>query len=167
MRSSLPRNHFRALLAAAALMTVCGVAHADAPAAHRAPIPEPTADADRGADLGARLGALGRLRALGDDYDLAIGSLFAPGPETFRRWRTVADTLADTADNLPWHRVVLVAYSPRRGPAGEAEARERAGALRDALASRGVPGDRIRTTIAPRSAEGVELQVRFERIRPL
>lgn len=161
MRARFPLSVF------VALITLTSVALADAPASHRAPIPQPTATADESPDLGARLAALGRLRALGDDYDLAVGGLFAPGPETFRRWRTVADTLAETADGLPFHRVVLVAYSPRRGPAGEAEAHDRADALRDALIARGVEARRIQTAIAPHSAEGVEIQARFERILPL
>lgn len=141
--------------------------------ARAAPEPPPTPDtappraALDGADLGARLAALGRLRAIGDDLDLAVTDLFErDGADAFRTWRALADTLADTARGLPRHRLVLIAHTPRRGAptAALTEAQARAGALRDALVARGVPLTRISTTTRVGGAGGLDFEIRFERV---
>lgn len=142
-------------------------ASAELPAAEergRPPAIEPTVNTDPGAVLGARLAALGTLRPLGDDFDLAIRDLFTiGGAEGFRRWRTTADTVADAAALMPRHRIVIVARAPSNRDAALPVARQRAQAIADALIARGVDPDRISTEIAARDPGGVELQIRFER----
>ncbi len=153
-------------IAAALSILAAAPASADLPATERQARPaeiEP-AVADPGAILGARLEALGTFRPLGDDFDLAIRGLFrASGAESFRRWRTTADTLAEAADKLPLHRIVVVARASSHRASAVSEAEQRARAFVDALTARGVEPARITTEVAARDPGGVELQIRFER----
>lgn len=160
-------------LALVCVAACTGTALADGPrvadAYHLPTDGPPTADdgrsaADAAPDIGVRLAALGRLRPLGDDFDLAVGGLFsAEGAEGFRRWRTLADTLAEAAEGLPRHRVIVVARQPDRRRDAADRAAERAQVLVDGLIARGVDAERIRTVVAPPDGD-IELEVRFERV---
>jgi len=105
------------LVAFALASTLAAVAHADMPTVDEQSRPSDAVLApvavDPGVKLGARLARLGRLRTLGDDFDLAVHGLFdTADAKSFRRWRALADTLTDAADGLPAHRIVIVARAP-------------------------------------------------------